>query len=166
MIINSVLYTNTKYEEHFKKWAFELSAFQKWAIEGIVENKNVLITAPTGSGKTLPAEFAIEFLTNQNKKVIYTAPIKALVNEKHDSLSKKFPNISFGLLTGDNKFNPDADVLIMTTEIYRNTLYQQQNKNNKIPLSFDMDLNDLGMIIYDEIHYISDEKEERFGKKV
>ena len=158
MIINSVLYTNTKYEEHFKKWTFELSAFQKWAIEGIVKNKNVLITAPTGSGKTLPAEFAIEFLTNQNKKVIYTAPIKALVNEKHDSLSKKFPNISFGLLTGDNKFNPDADVLIMTTEIYRNTLFQQKIKNEKIPLSFDMDLNDLGMIIYDEIHYISDEK--------
>ena len=101
----------------------QLSDFQKWAIKGIKEGHNVLITAHTGSGKTLPAEFAIEYFTNIKKgKVIYASPIKALSNQKLYDFRRKFPNISFGIMTGDCKDNPDADVVIMTTEILRNSL--------------------------------------------
>ena len=111
------------YENIFKNWPFPLSDFQKWAIYSIYNNSDTLVCAPTGSGKTLPAEFAIEHFVNKlKKKVIYTTPVKALSNEKYYTLSKKYPNISFGLITGDNKFNPEADVIIMTTEILLNTL--------------------------------------------
>ena len=117
--------TNSEYECYFQDYKFPLSDFQKYAIEAIVEKQHILITAHTGSGKTLPAEFAIEHFVAQGKKVIYTSPIKALSNQKFHEFSKKFPHISFGILTGDIKFNPEADVLIMTTEILRNTLLQK-----------------------------------------
>ena len=103
-----------------------LSDFQKWAIKAIVDGDNVLITAHTGSGKTLPAEFAIDYFTKQKKKVIYASPIKALSNQKLYDMRRKFPGISFGILTGDCKDNPQADVLIMTTEILRNTLLNKK----------------------------------------
>lgn len=152
-------YNNNTYDEHFSKFPFELSDFQKYAIEAIITNNNILITAHTGSGKTLPAEFAIEYLVSKGKKVIYTSPIKALSNQKFYEMSKKFPNISFGILTGDIKFNPEADVLIMTTEILRNTLLfknSTKEENNSL-LQFDMDINnDLGAVIFDEVHYIND----------
>jgi len=108
-------YENKDYEEHFACFPFPLSDFQKYAIEAIVSNNDILITAHTGSGKTLPAEFAIKHLVGLGKKVIYTSPIKALSNQKFYEMSEKFPDISFGILTGDIKFNPEADVLIMTT---------------------------------------------------
>ena len=110
--------------------AFQLSPFQEKAISALKAGSHALITAHTGSGKTLPAEFAIEYFNNLKKKVIYTAPIKALSNQKFHEFTKKFPKISFGILTGDIKFNPEADVLIMTTEILRNTLYQMLLKRN------------------------------------
>jgi len=119
-------YKNDKYNEFFENYPFNLSDFQKYAIEGIVSNNHVLVTAHTGSGKTLPAEFAIEYFCNKGKKVIYTSPIKALSNQKYYEFTKKFPNISFGILTGDIKFNPEADVLIMTTEILQNTLHKKK----------------------------------------
>jgi superfamily II RNA helicase len=103
-----------------------LSDFQKWAIKAIIDGDNVLITAHTGSGKTLPAEFAISYFTQQRKKVIYASPIKALSNQKLYDMRRKFPHISFGILTGDCKDNPEADVLIMTTEILRNTLLNKK----------------------------------------
>ena len=116
---------NRSYENHFNSFApIELSSFQKWAIKAIVDNDNVLVTAHTGSGKTLPAEFAIQYFTQRKKKIIYASPIKALSNQKLYDFRRKFPNISFGILTGDCKDNPDADVLIMTTEILRNTLFR------------------------------------------
>ena len=111
-----------RYQEIFATWPFLLSDFQKWAIYSINMDHDTLVCAPTGSGKTLPAEYAITHFTNMGKKIIYTTPVKALSNEKFYDLSKKFPNISFGLITGDNKFNPEADVVIMTTEILLNTL--------------------------------------------
>jgi superfamily II RNA helicase len=148
----------------FSKWPFTLSNFQKWAIYSIYNNYDTLVCAPTGSGKTLPAEFAIDYFTSKGKKVIYTTPIKALSNDKLAELSEKFPHISFGLLTGDNKFNPEAQVLIMTTEIYLNTLLklmfiknQPDYDTNKLSLDFSMDIeNELGIVIHDEIHYIND----------
>ena len=149
--------------EHFKQFPFELSNFQKWAIYSIVNGNDTMVCAPTGSGKTLPAEFAIKYFTDKGKKVIYTSPIKALSNEKFYNFQKKFPNISFGLLTGDNKFNPDAQVIIATTEILLNTLQKQKCIENEIlnkdqlNLDFDMDVSkEVGIVVFDEIHYIND----------
>jgi superfamily II RNA helicase len=155
-----------KFSQYFEKYSFPLSSFQKFAIESIVEGNHILVTAHTGSGKTLPAEFAIEYFVSKGKKVIYTSPIKALSNQKFYEFTQKFPNISFGILTGDIKTNPEADVLIMTTEILMNTLYA---KNRKMELSssikiqntnltmFEMDFdNELACVVFDEIHYIND----------
>ena len=168
-------FQDKKYEgnsKYFASWNFELSDFQKWAIKGIVEEKNVLITAHTGSGKTLPAEFAVEYFPKKNKKVIYTTPIKALSNEKFNDLQKKYPHISFGILTGDIKFNPEADVIIMTTEILYNTLFQkkmiEENIINKdqISLHFDIDIEtELGCVVFDEIHYINDQHRGRIWEE-
>jgi superfamily II RNA helicase len=154
-----------KYSQYFDKYPFQLSSFQKFAIEAIVEGNHILVTAHTGSGKTLPAEFAIEHFVAQGKKVIYTSPIKALSNQKFYEFTQKFPNISFGILTGDIKTNPEADVLIMTTEILMNTLYAKNRKdditgfNNKSSslTMFEMDFdNELACVVFDEIHYIND----------
>ena len=145
--------------ESFKQWSFELSDFQKWAIYALNTNKNALITAQTGSGKTLPAEWAINHFCSLGFKVIYTSPIKALSNEKKHDLTKKFPNISFGILTGDTKYNENADCLIMTTEILRNNLFKKlyNKENNKnIVLDFQMDYEKLAIVIFDEIHWIND----------
>ena len=169
------LENNAKYHEHFDTFPFPLSDFQKYAIEGLINNKNVLITAHTGSGKTLPAEFAIEYFHKKGKKLIYTSPIKALSNQKFHEFSIKFPHINFGILTGDIKFNPNADVLIMTTEILQNTLFLRQSKLSKLSKQsntnlltqtqtlssythFEMDIdNELACVVFDEVHYINDE---------
>ena len=87
---------------------------------------NVLVTASTGCGKTICAEYAMINAWKKGKKTIYTSPIKSLSNQKFYEFKKKFKDISFGILTGDIKFSPDADVLIMTTEILRNLLYKKQ----------------------------------------
>ena len=146
-----------KYSNYFEKYPFPLSSFQKFAIESIVEGHHILVTAHTGSGKTLPAEFAIEHFVTKRKKVIYTSPIKALSNQKFYEFSQKFPHISFGILTGDIKTNPEADVLIMTTEILMNTLYAKRSCCNTNTLMFEMDFeNELACVIFDEIHYIND----------
>jgi len=151
-----------QYIEHFQKFPFPLSDFQKYAIQSITEGNHVLVTAHTGSGKTLPAEFAIEYFVEKGKKVIYTSPIKALSNQKFYEFTKKFPHISFGILTGDIRFNPEADVLIMTTEILRNTLLQKtfdkKNQTKGASLHFEMDFeNELAGVIFDEVHYINDQ---------
>jgi superfamily II RNA helicase len=149
-----------KYKEHFEKFKFPLHIFQKYAIEGIVEGQHVLITAPTGTGKTLPGEFSIEHFASQGKKVIYTCPIKALSNEKFHTFTKKYEHISIGLITGDIKTNPNASVLIMTTEILLNKLYQLKSGTNCVnnATSFDMDIvNELACVVFDEIHFICDE---------
>ena len=116
------------------------------------------MTAHTGSGKTLPAEFAIQHFTNQGKKVIYTSPIKALSNQKFYEFTNKYPHISFGLFTGDIKTNPNADVLIMTTEILMNYLFSQNGENKETPgLQFQINIeNELACVIFDEVHYIND----------
>jgi len=137
--------------------SFTLSPFQTQAIRGINEEKHVFITAHTGSGKTLPAEYAIEYFTNKGKKIIYTTPIKSLSNQKYSDFLKKYKHLEIGLLTGDNKHNPCANVLIMTTEILYNKL-SQYNLKTTPHLDFDLDIeNDLGCVIFDEAHYINDE---------
>ena len=161
-----------KYKEHFDKFPYELSIFQKHAIEGIIEGNHVLITAHTGSGKTLAAEFAIEYFVSRGKKVIYTGPIKSLINQKFYDFTKKYQHISFGIITGDVKSNPEADVLVVTAEILLNKLYQLKSGKTEILLnkgksggtiiknpsnSFDMDIeNELACVIMDEVHYVND----------
>lgn len=152
------------YKKWFDKYPFKLSDFQKYSVEAIVEGHHVLVTAHTGSGKTMPAEFAIEYFVGMGKKVIYTSPIKALSNQKFYEFTQKFPHISFGILTGDIKTNPEADVLIMTTEILMNSLYMKKHKvtnndNNNVNLAlFEMDFNnELACVVFDEVHYINDQ---------
>jgi superfamily II RNA helicase len=157
-------YTNSthdsSYDEHFNKYSYPLHDFQKWAVKAIVDGNHVLVCAPTGSGKTMPGEFALDYFHSKGKKTIYTSPIKALSNEKFYSFTQKYPHISVGLITGDIKTNPDADVLIMTTEILMNKLYQIKSTtpNLNSSVSFDMDIEtELGCVVFDEIHMINDE---------
>ena len=158
---------DTLYNEHFNKYPFPLSDFQKYAIEAIIKQQHVLVTAHTGSGKTLPAEFAIEHFKEQGKKVIYTSPIKALSNQKYYEFTQKYPHISFGLFTGDIKTNPEADVLIMTTEILMNYLFtattttsgtvfdNATSESNTLQFQIDIQT-ELGCVVFDEVHYIND----------
>jgi superfamily II RNA helicase len=148
-----------QYKEHYQKFKYELHDFQKWAIDGLINGHHVLITAPTGTGKSMPAEFAIDFFHSKRKKSIYCSPIKSLSNQKFYDFTKKYPHISVGLVTGDIKTNSTADVLIMTTEILLNKLYQLKSKSQQInsSTSFEMDIeNELGCVIFDEIHMIND----------
>ena len=143
--------------EAFSNFSFPLSDFQKYAIEGVLKGHHVLVTAHTGSGKTLPAEFAIQHFVAQGKKVIYTSPIKALSNQKFYDFTQKYPHISFGLLTGDIKTNPTAQVLIMTTEILMNALFNKDHNQVQGELSFQMDIDkELACVVFDEVHYIND----------
>jgi len=149
-----------EYKKYYENYSYELHDFQKWSIQAIVTGNHVLACCPTGSGKTMPGEFAINYFHSKGKKVIYTTPIKALSNEKFHAFTHKYPNISIGILTGDLKSNPDADVLIMTTEILLNKLYQikSSSPNIKSSVSFEMDIeNELGCVVFDEIHMINDE---------
>jgi ATP-dependent RNA helicase HelY len=108
----------SKYNEYFEQFQYPLHIFQKWAIEGIVEGHHVLVTAPTGSGKSLPAEFCLDyFVSKLKKKVIYCSPIKSLSNQKFYDFSQKYPHISVGIITGDIKINPEAVDLIASTKL-------------------------------------------------
>jgi len=147
-------------KEHFETFPFELSPFQKHAIDAIVKGDHCLVTAHTGSGKTVPAEFAIKYFVSMGKKVIYTSPIKALSNQKFYDFQQKYPEISVGLFTGDIKTNPEADVLIMTTEILMNRLFQEQTAEQRpsTEMDFQMDFqSELACVVFDEVHYINDE---------
>jgi superfamily II RNA helicase len=150
-------FNTNKYNSHFDKFPFPLSDFQKYSIMATIEGHHSLVTAHTGSGKSLPAEFAIEHFVSNRKRVIYTSPIKALSNQKYYDFRTKYPNITFGLMTGDIKMNPDADVLIMTTEILMNYLFTYNDKEDERGIHFQMDIkNELACVVFDEIHYIND----------
>lgn len=132
---------------------YECDHFQKHAFNAISKGENILATAHTGMGKTTIAEYAIANTVRLGKKAIYTSPIKSLSNEKYNDFITKFSNklgISFGILTGDNKINPDADCLIMTAEILRNALYKLGNNENSALLD------QIGCVIMDEVHFIND----------
>ena len=124
---------------------FELDSFQIDAIESLYENLNVLVTAPTGAGKTIIAERGIEEYLDKGNRVIYTTPIKALSNQKyHDFLNSGFDT---GLLTGDRNENPDAGLIIATTEILRNMIFTNDER-----------INDIGLVVLDEVHYLADKE--------
>ena len=122
---------------------FNLDQFQIDAVESIKKDFNVLVVAPTGSGKTFIAEQAIEKYTKQNQNVIYTTPIKALSNQKYNDFLDL--GIDTGLLTGDRTISPDSELIVATTEILRNMIYANDKRLEKI-----------GLIVLDEVHYLSD----------
>ena len=122
-----------------------LDKFQEDAIKAIDENKSVVVSAPTGSGKTLIADYIIGRDLKRGIRVIYTAPIKALSNQKYRDFSKDYGEENIGLMTGDIVRNPTAPVLIMTTEVYRNMV-----------LSRDPLIDEVSYVVLDEIHYIND----------
>lgn len=125
--------------------SFELDPFQREAIEHIDRGESVLVSAPTGSGKTLIAERAISHAFEAGKRVVYTAPIKALSNQKYRDFRAVYGDQAVGILTGDVTLNPQAPLLIMTTEIYRNKLFD----NN-------LGISDIHWVVFDEIHYLDD----------
>ena len=121
-----IIYDNkikNKIENPSHEFPYELDLFQNEANYRISINENVLVTAHTGCGKTVVAIYAIAHCLKNNKKVIYTSPTKSLSNQKYDEFKGHFPNV--GILTGDIKMNPEADCVIMTTEILRNTLFRE-----------------------------------------
>jgi len=122
-----------------------LDEFQEEAIQSIEKNHSVVVSAPTGSGKTLIADYIINKDIKKGIRVIYTAPIKALSNQKYRDFCEDYGKEKIGLLTGDIVKNPTAPILIMTTEIYRN-----------MALSKDPILDSISYVIFDEIHYLND----------
>ncbi len=124
-----------------------LDAFQEKAINHIKNGHSVLISAPTGTGKTLIADFVTENHIFRSGRVIYTSPIKALSNQKYREYCDFFGSNNIGLMTGDFKININASFVIMTTEILRNILYSDDNDYIESIVS----------VIFDEIHYIGDE---------
>ena len=123
---------------------FTYDSFQERAINALEGNTSVLVAAPTGAGKTVIADHVIDIALSTGKHVIYTAPIKALSNQKYREFSEKYGEL-VGIITGDVAINPDAPIRIMTTEIYRNSLLDE-------PGSFE----NLAWVIFDEVHYLDD----------
>src|SRR5688500_18374634 len=121
--------------------------FQLEALEAI-ENEDVLVTAPTGSGKTWIAREEIRRLLEQGRKAWYTTPLKALTNSKYIEFSKEFGEKNVGILTGDRKENADAPLIVGTTEIYRNQLFDALRNGEELGTDF---------VIFDEAHYLADE---------
>lgn len=124
---------------------FELDGFQMDANEALEAGSNVLVAAPTGAGKTVVADFAVYLAQEQNAKAFYTTPIKALSNQKYHDLVALYGPDKVGLLTGDTSINSEADIVVMTTEVLRNMLYEHSTT-----------LEALRYVVLDEVHYLAD----------
>jgi len=125
--------------------SYEPDDFQLRAMHSLDQDNSVLVAAPTGSGKTLVAEYAIHRARSQALRSFYTTPIKALSNQKYRDLGKLYGFEHVGLVTGDNAINPEASVVVMTTEVLRNMIYASSNR-----------LTRLGVVVLDEVHYLQD----------
>ena len=124
---------------------FPLDTFQMRALDALDAGRSVLVAAPTGSGKTVVAEYAIDLALAEGGTAFYTAPIKALSNQKYNDLVRRLGPERVGLLTGDNAINGDAPVVVMTTEVLRNMIYAASPA-----------LRGLRYVILDEVHYLQD----------
>ena len=124
---------------------FGLDPFQLEAIDAVDRNVNVLVSAPTGSGKTLVANYAIGRAFERGQRAFYTTPLKALSNQKFKELCELYGEDRVGLLTGDASINRSAEVVVMTTEVLRNMLLTESDQ-----------LLDLGLVVLDEVHYLQD----------
>ena len=127
------------------QFPFALDTFQSQAADAVDAGLSVLVAAPTGSGKTVVAEYAIERALAMGGKCFYTTPLKALSNQKFGDLVAKHGADRVGLLTGDNTINGDAPVVVMTTEVLRNMLYERSGS-----------LDELVSVVMDEVHYLQD----------
>lgn len=131
--------------EFARSMSFELDEFQLQANEALETGNNVLVAAPTGAGKTVVADFAIYLAQTRNVKAFYTTPIKALSNQKYHDLVAQYGADKVGLLTGDTSINSEANIVVMTTEVLRNMLYEHS-----------VTLEALRYVILDEVHYLAD----------
>lgn len=123
---------------------FAPDPYQEEALERLALGNSVLVCAPTGAGKTVVGEGAAYLALHRGQRVFYTTPIKALSNQKWRDFQDRFGEDAVGLLTGDTAINSDAPIVVMTTEVLRNMLYAGTN------------LEDLGVVVMDEVHYLSD----------
>ena len=126
-------------------YAFPLDRFQVEAFDALDDGRHVVVAAPTGSGKTVVAEYGIELARRRGARAFYTAPIKALSNQKYRDLVEFHGESGVGLLTGDNSINGDAPIVVMTTEVLRNMIYGGKQR-----------LDDLGVVVLDEVHFLQD----------
>ena len=126
-------------------YSFPFDEFQTKACQFLEEGHGVLVAAPTGAGKTIVGEFAAYIALATGRRCFYTAPIKALSNQKYQDLKAMFGEDKVGLLTGDTNINSEAAVVVMTTEVLRNMLYASPQA-----------LHDLGFVVMDEVHYLAD----------
>lgn len=124
---------------------FALDQFQLDALAVLDAGESVLVAAPTGSGKTVIAEYAVASARHHGKRAIYTAPLKALSNQKFSDLVAHYGIGEVGLLTGDNSINSGAPILVMTTEVLRNMIYADSHA-----------LDNLGVVVLDEVHFLQD----------
>lgn len=127
--------------------AFQLDRFQVEAIDAVERGESVLVAAPTGSGKTEIALAAIRRAVANGHRAFYTAPIKALSNQKFEEFRREWGADSVGLLTGDHAVNSHAPVVVMTTEVLRNMLYRSAGEAR---------LADVGVVVLDEVHFLQD----------
>ncbi len=124
---------------------FRLDRFQIEALDALDAGESVLVAAPTGSGKTVVADYAVFRALSLGAKAFYTTPLKALSNQKHAQLAGRLGSQRVGLLTGDVSRNPDARVVVMTTEVLRNMMFARSSS-----------LDGLGVVVLDEVHYLQD----------
>ena len=137
-------------------YTFPLDPFQQQAVLAIHRGDNVLVTAKTGSGKTLVGEYQIAYSLKKGMRVFYTTPIKSLSNQKYHDLKHLFPKNSVGIMTGDIKSNPEADIVVMTTEILRNLLFKQSTSTAHLGTAGQVSLENVDAVVFDEVHYIND----------
>jgi len=139
------------------RYPFPLDAFQLEAIAHLAQGQSVMVAAPTGTGKTMVAEYAIWRAQQQGQRVIYTTPLKALSNQKYRDLRVLYGESAVGLVTGDIVERSSASIVVMTTEVYRNMLLEESgDRSEDGELAVPSELADVGYIIFDELHFLSD----------
>jgi superfamily II RNA helicase len=144
-------------EAFVARYPFPIDAFQLEAMGHLLRGQSVLVAAPTGTGKTLVAEFAIWQAQQRQQRVIYTTPLKALSNQKYRDLRDLYGYDNVGLVTGDIVEHSQASIVVMTTEVYRNMLLEEGGDRLAPDVDFvPSSLADVGFVVFDELHYLSD----------